>query len=344
MALSFLALVGTTFGSEPLVDKTSQAVVHWRGECFQAGDWPEELEAQVGSELMRWSPLAEQLGYRCDMSEDGRVLVYSSSRFNRSVRRESKLVEDTLQACDETLGEYEGSTAPVVLIRAHDRSDYQALLDFIGSTRPYLGEWCTSVKDQSSFRLEEPNCAAWVEREVKHASENELARGLAHCLVTSRYGQPPAWLHRGVAWHVEYEVCKSIRTLQGAEEQRGWEDLLKSEYAKREGIVLTAEDFDRLSAKSCDELQAGMAWGMVQFLDEYHPRAIGGVLSDLGRYASQNGRVEAKDGRMVWKDNYRVPTNVQSSVMRRHVEGDAFAEATRSFQLGSRYRPMPVAK
>jgi len=349
--LAALLLAGAAGANDlDAADLDSQAVVHWHDRSFEPGDWPQGLPPRVRAEVMRWAPLARELGYRLDLSDEGRVLMLSSARFNRSVRREDRLVKRGLAAFDELVAPTEdGAIAggPVeecaVLLRCHDRKEYEAALDFLTCSRPYLSPWAASARNGDGFTLRQPNCAAWIEREAKRRAENELVHSLAQCLTAARYGEPPAWLTRGVAWHVELEVCRSIRTLPDAEEDRGWSGMLKDAYARREGLRLDCADFARLSAYSSNELQAGMAWGLVSYLAEYRPGAVGPVLSDLGRYAADHGRVELEDGRWEPKPGYEVPLTVQAQVLHRHVEGDLFAECTEYFQLGSRYR-LPAAR
>lgn len=349
--LAALFLAGTA-GAHDLdtADLDSLAVVHWQDQSFEPGDWPRSLPPRLRSELSRWAPLARDLGYRLDLSDSGRVLVLSSGRFNRSVRREDRLVRRGLAAFDELVSPTEDAGiagGPVeecsVLLRCHDRKEYEAALDFLASTRPYLSPWASSARRGDGFVLRQPNCAAWIEREAKSGAENELVHNLAQCLTAARYGEPPAWLTRGVAWHVELEVCRSIRTLPDAEEDRGWSRMLKDAYARREGLRLECADFARLSASSSNELQAGMAWGMVSYLAEFQPGTLGPVLRDLGRYAANHGRVDLEDGRWEPKPGYELPLTVQAQVLGRHVKGDPFADCTEYFQLGSRYRP-PTAR
>jgi len=350
LLLGALTLCTSLQGAEDL-DTNAQALVHYQGKSFVPGDWPAGMGSQTRSEVMRWTPLARELGYRMDVAKGGRVMVLSSARFNRSVRREDRLVKLGMEAFDELVRATEDDQVIagrpleecVVLLRLHDRADYECALAFMGDTRPYLAPWAASARAEDGFVLRQPNCAAWIEREAKQSTQNELVHRLATCLVAARYGEPSPWLERGVAWHVELEVCKSIRTLPGAQEERGWTRMLQEAYGRRDGLRLECEDFAKLSAAGCSELEAAMAWGMVTFLAEHRPGSLGPVLADLGRYAAEHGRVVHEDGRWEVVPGYQVPVHVQSHVLNRHVAGDPFAECTGYFQLGSRYR-LPAAR
>ncbi|MDA1264289.1 MAG: hypothetical protein O2816_04335 [Planctomycetota bacterium] len=351
-----LGLGAYAFGGEPSegLDLEDDAKVHWQDKSFAPGDWPGGIPHDRRAEILRWSPLAKDMGYRMDLTDDGRVLVMSSARFNRSVRREARLVEKTVRSFDELMAPQAGSQQPgakvgqvrdelCVLLRLHDRGDYESTLDFLARSRPYLGPWAASQRARDSFDLRQPNCSAWIERESDRASENQLVHRLSRCMTYGRYGQAPAWLDRGVAWHMELEVVKSIRTLPGAEQERGWERMLKDVYGDRDGLVLDCEDFAALTAKSRNEVQAGMACELVGFLAEFHPGAIGPVLHDLGQYDRNHGQVVLEDGRAEAVPGYEIPLTVQAHVLHRHVDGDVFADCTAYFQEGSQFR-MPRAK
>lgn len=351
LALCTLAQAGTDTDNH---HDDLESFVHYQGQSFAPGDWPAGLQADTRAEVMRWAPLARELGYRMDVARNGRVMVLSAREFNRSVRREERLVKRGIAAFDALVvpPTEEGSQPAVegrkleeccVLLRMHDRPDYEAALEFLGRTRPYLGPWASGTASQDSFQLRQPNCAAWIERETKGSTQNQLVHHLASGLVAARYGEPPAWLRRGVAWQVELEVCKSIRTLPGAEEQRGWSRMLKDTYARREGLSLACADFAALSDEGGAELEAGMAWGLVEFAAEHRPGSLGPILQDLGRYAADHGRVTYEDGRWEPRPGYEIPIGVQAHVLRRHGQQNLFAECTGYFQLGSRYRS-PAAK
>ena len=142
-----LGLGAYAFGGQPATDHEDDAQVHWKDGSFTPGDWPVGIPHDRRAAILRWSPLARDMGYRMDLTDDGRVLVLSSARFNRSVRRETRLVRKTVQAFDELMAPREGDeeqesrTGQVrdelcVLLRLHDRADYETTLDFLASTRP----------------------------------------------------------------------------------------------------------------------------------------------------------------------------------------------------------------
>ena len=348
LALCTLAQAGTDNDSRT---DDLESFVHYQGKSFAPGDWPAGVAAGTRAEIMRWSPLARELGYRMDVVRGGRVMILSSRKFNRSVRREERLVKRGIAAFDALVAPPtdEGTEPAVagrmveeccVLLRMHDRSDYEAATEFLGRTRPYLGPWAACAASQDGFQLRQPNCAAWIEREAQGSANNQLVNNLASGLVAARYGEPPAWLQHGVALHVELKVCRSIRTLPDAEHRHGWSSLLKDTYGQREGLTLACEDF---ATQCAGDLQAGMAWGLVQFLSEHRPGSLGPILGDLGRYAARHGRVTHEDGRWEPRPGYEVPTTVQAQILQRHGQRDLMAECTGYFQKGSRYRS-PAAK
>lgn len=321
-------------------DRGDGARVHWNDERFVPGDWPVGLAHATRAGVIRWAPLARELGYRMDLTRDGRVLTLSSARFNRSVRREDRLVRRTVAAfdrlADPAVEGADGSgrrlRAPVVLLRLHDHDDHEAAVDFLARTRPWLEGWASAAREHDGFHLREPSCSAWIERERGRDAENELVHRLTRCLTHARHGEPPAWLDRGLAWYVELEVCRSVRTLRDDVRERDWERALEEAFEGSRQLEM--EDLASVRREGDDELDAGLSWGAVSFLASHHPDGLGPILRDLGRYAAEHGRVELEDGRFAARPDWEIPAGVQAHVLRRHVEGDLFAACADWFRAG----------
>ncbi len=341
----------------------SSVRVHWQRKTFEPGAWPVEFPEEGRALVEAWEPWARVAGYRMDLTSDLRVMHLSSARHNRSVRRVEGRIEDTLEAFDaltqiatderrsrgdDALPEPQGRrAATVVLLRLHERADYLTALDFLAEGHPYLADWASGAGSGSGFVLRRPLCAAWIEnnRQVEEwRPENELVNRLANCLTHARFGEPPYWLGQGTAWNVELEVCGSIHCFPfrngfvGVEEHDGWQATLKDAYRKRKGLVLRCADFAVWERGTYDDLQAGMAWGMVAFLAEHAPGSLGAVLRELGTLQRSGARRTHADGSWEVVAGYQVPAEAQHEVLTRLAGRELWQECTRFFQEGKRYR------
>jgi hypothetical protein len=358
----FLMLLGSlgtpgAWASEGLAgDRSATCLVHWQRKSFEPGQWPVELPARGQALISRWRGWAQEMGYRMDFDADMRVMTLSSSAHNRSVCKEDKLVERTLEAFDRRLSapqiDHRGSDeglvekhqeAPVVLLRLHNRADYLTVLDFLSSTHPELESWAQDVESAPGFILDEPLCAAWIESGVQRDGwrpDNELVHRLASTLCQSRFGSVPHWLERGVAWDVEFDVQHSIHCFPnrtgdyGRNQHREWEQQLKNLWGKRTHSALALEDMALWEQGTYDETYASMAWGLVRFLQEYREESLAPILHDLGVYQDNQTRRVSPSGAKV-----PTPATVTESVLRRYTGSQTLAEVTEFFQRGNRYFP-----
>jgi hypothetical protein len=337
-------------------DRSAPCLVHWQRKTFEPGQWPVELPAEGQALISSWRGWAQEMGYRMDFDPDMRVMTLSSTERNRSVCKEDKLVERTLEAFDRRLqapdqargGSDEGlieerREAPVALLRLHNRADYLTVLDFLSATHPELESWAQDMESRSGFILAEPLCAAWIESGVEqdgYRSDNELVHRLASALCQSRFGIIPHWLERGVAWDVEFEVQHSIHCFPDRSgdfdnnQHKQWEQDLKDLWSKRTNSSLALEDMALWKPGTYDETYASMSWALVRFLQEYREDSLSPILHDLGVYHANQTRESSSPGMEV-----STPATVTESVLRRYTGSGTLGEVTKFFQRGNRYTP-----
>ena len=337
--------------------------VHWQRKTFAPGEWPAEFPARAQALIETWQPWALEMGYRMDLDPDCRVLTLSMGKFNRAVRKEDALIQETLECFDgwfpaltgpqpetgsDNLQEPTNQENPIVLFRLQDQEDYWSLLAFLAENHEYLSEWVEQAGSYTGFVLRQPQCAAWIERGLKldeWRPENELVNRLTNCLTYVRFGTQPHWLEQGVAWNVELEVQGSIYSFPhrsgfvAIEEHKGWEQNLKSFWGRRKDAQLELEDLTEWNRPEYDALSAGMAWGLVSFLNEHQPAALSSVLRDMGGFHASQGVRRYADGTWELIPDYKIPHTVQSRILDRHLEPESYKECARFFQLGHRYRP-----
>lgn len=351
--LAVALLSAPAFGSEPNLKN----YVHWQQHDFEPGDWPEDLPATARARVEEWSGWARQAGYRMDLDPSGRVLMLCQSKFNRSVRREMQLVEETVEVFDElaggalprpTSGPQAKPTEVAVVVRVRNQADMESLLTHVGGEHPYLQPWVRENLDTIGARFWEPSVAAWIEVDLDRDEwrpENELVHQTATMLLRERFGTVPAWLEAGVAWNVELEVCRTIYAFPGragfvgVEEHKGWESALKRTLRKQDEVVLSAGHFDAWTPGTYDDHQAGLAWGMVAFLGEHRPASLGAILSDLGDFHAASSIETRADGSWIKLPEFVVPASVQKQIFRRWAGDDVYEECTAFLREGSRYRP-----
>jgi len=343
-----LCLAGPAAGNEPRQD-----LVHWRNETFAPGDWPLGLPERARARIDEWAEWAGAAGYRIDVDDSARVLHLCLAKFNKSVGRESDLVDGTLAAIDELLGTATpaptsgraAETPVVVLVRAHDADDYTDLLQHVARRRPQDLVFLRAAESLPGVRLWKPSVSVWIDDDLEREewrADNELVHQLATMLVRARYGEVPHWLEAGVAWNAELAVCRSIYCFPGrsgfvsAGEHKGWESALKKDVAKLEGN-LAPEDFDAWQRGAWDERHAPLAWGMVTFLAEHRPGRLGPILQDLGSY--QAALVKSVSQSANSQERPHTAVSVQQQAFRRWAGEDVYAECTRFLRAGSRYRP-----
>ncbi len=335
--------------------ESSPCLVHWQRKSFEPGQWPAELPARAQTLISHWRPWAEEMEYRMDFDPHMRVMTLSSSRHNRSVCMEDKLVQRVLTAfdislpavhytrstSDDTLPEPKRTEDPVVLLRLHNRADYLSALDYLGTRYPHLSAWTRIHEQASGFIADDPICAGWIENGVDKdlwRVDNELVHRLTANLCQARFGSIPHWLERAIAWNMEETLVHSIHCFPHRsdehvrDQQREWQELLKTQWKDRAPGALALEDMSLWQHGSYESTQAGMAFGLVSYLQKHHEGALAPVLHDLGVYnRSQLGPAPLEQAAA------HVPAPVTTSIIRRHAGPDALVKVTEFFSQGRRY-------
>ena len=331
--------------------------VHWRHYNFQPGEWPEGLPGEARTRIEQWAGWAEENGFRMDVDPTGRVLMLCEAKRNRTVRRELDLIEKTLDAFDGLVGKElpmptadwnEPADEVAVIVRVRDMDSMQSFVGHVASRHPYLQTWAKGNPDTMGARFWEPSVAAWIEVGLDRdewRAENELVHQTATMLTRERFGTLPSWLEAGLAWNVELEVCRSIYSFPGRsgfvsiQEHKGWASSLKRTFQRNDEMTLVAENFDAWTPGVYDAHQAGIAWGMVAFLQEYRPDCIGSILTELGECYESGSVVTRDDGSWERIPEFCVSAEVQSEIFKCWAGEDVYEECTEYLRQGSRYRP-----
>ena len=326
---AFLISFCLAFGSSlQAAESTGPEVsIHYRGHTFIAPQWPATLSGWARSAVETWQPLCEELGYRMDLSDDGRVLLLSSAAFHRSIRREQQLLRKGILAFERGVGSAVASDALrgerregcAVLLNLRDRSDFESargfIADLLGGTTAGSAAGSAVDEQSSEFFEDELCCAGWIEREARRAGASRLVEGLTRCLVAQRYGEPPAWLSEAFGRKVELELLSATRTTGERLDRRDWLRRLRADGASRGG-PLSFEDFQ-------GDVNDARALGLVLFLVEQRPGSLGPILRDLGRYCAD-------------RKEDSPPPQVLRSICERHAGGDLLADCERFFEAGDR--------
>jgi len=356
-ALSLIVPVLLNGTANAAGEHTKPAPVRWRGERFEAGDWPRDMSPDLQAVVLSWSDWATKAGYRMDLEQNGRVLCLSSARYNKSVSRENSLVEDTTEVFDQWLPAAppnplprSGDEAPepppveetVVLLRLQDRASYELLLDTLAESHPELKEVLDAARGDSSITLTNPRCCAWIQRE-HDTPDNELVHRLTTGLIRSRFGGSPDWLTEALAWNVELEVVHSIRSFprgpRSAKNGRGWESELRVSLDPRKSWIPTLDEFRAWAPGSDDEHDAAMAFGLVSYCVTHREADLAPVFLELGRYEESRGRIVQDDGSWEPVEDFAFPAGLQESTLYRYCGEDLFYECARYLRQGRRFRP-----
>jgi hypothetical protein len=364
--LASVACAALLFSSSAFAAVQKDAgLIHWNGKSFAANAIPGHMPAVDRALLGKWAPFAEQMDYRMDLDDSGRVLLLSSSRHKR-VSHEMRLIEKTLDLFDEklpptivpattgledvVLGNGEQTlrkTEPMVLVRARNRADYWRLTEFVAERHNYLKSWVDGAQQDPGFQLSVPLCAAWLETEhgmEEFRADNELVNRLSQGLLQTRFGHQPQWMSQGVAWYTELEVARSIYAFPSREgfvsigEHSGWLRSLKKTYSKQKGQDLAMNEIATWSHGTYDEECAARSFGLVSFLAEHETDALARIAAELGAHRDTFGRVQLGDGRWTMDTTYNVPVREQGQMLVRHAGDNVMHEATRFFLRGKSYR------
>jgi len=363
--LASAALAALLLSSSALAVQKDSARVHWNGKSFAPRAMPSHMPAEQRALIGTWAPFAEQMDYRMDLDNSGRVLLLSSNK-HRRVSHEMRLIDRTLDLFDEKLpltpvpastglddivlgngAEMLRQPEPMVLVRARDRADYWKLTEFVAERHAYLAKWVDDVQDDPGFQLSVPLCGTWLETEhglEEWRADNELVNRLAHGLLQTRFGQQPQWLAQGVAWYTELEVARSIYAFPSREgfvsigEHTGWLRPLKKTYSRQKGQDLTLDEVATWARGSYDEECAARSFGLVSFLLEHRSDSLPRIAAELGAYRETFARVPVEGGRWAMDLSYEVPIQAQGLTLARHAGEDVMHEATRFFLRGKSYR------
>ena len=306
--------------------------------------------------------------YRVSMTEDGRVILVTSSR--KVARRRMKLVDETLEAFDQLMsppdragsgevfsraawgvGDHVPDEVPVVLVEVRKVSEYHALLSGLGQAREELSSLASLHGMRPGFSEERVTAAVWqesplgIELGTVWRSENELVNRLARLLLFRSFGPQPTWLSVGVAWNVELDVMREIYCFPyrsgfvGIGEHGGWETELKREFKKRKADPLALEEFAGWRRNTWDEHQAQLSFGMVEYLSRHEP----GVLpraAEAFRLGYKDGfKTTHPDGSWETNPSYQIPVEDQLEVLVDASDAELLGRATEFMSRWNRYRP-----
>ncbi len=346
--------------------------VSMRGKAFGVDELPALLPDGQASGVMDQLDLyrdwIEDNDYHASLSQDGRVLLVTSSK--KVARRRMKLVEKTLESFDGLMsppdrsgsdgafnrqgwdsGRPGSEQAPVVLVEVRKEKEYRSLLTGLGAAREDLASLVHQYGQRPGFSEEQCTAAIWQEApadmEVGKVwrSENELVNRLVRLLVFRSYGPQPTWLSVAAAWSVELEVMRDIYCFPyrgefvGVGEHGGWEAELKREFKKRKKDPLSLDEFAGWRRNTWDDHKAQLAFGMVEYLSRHEPAVLPEV-AEAFRLRYQAGyKTTYPDG--TWETNpaYQIPVEDQLDALVAASDPELLLRTSDFMRSWNRYRP-----
>ena len=247
----------------------------------------------------------------------------------------------------------DGDTA--VLFVLPDDAALAALLDELGAKYPDLAAWTVEAKKDAGFVVEAPLVGAFLlggEDLEEWSPDNELVHRVARLLTLRRWGQLPPWLAYGIAWNVEQETMRSIRSFPnrhefvGVGESSAWEGDLQRRFAALRDEPLAVDTFAGWPRGQWDGPRARVAWALVRFLAKHRSGAedvgagggFGAFLAELRASWRRDNRTGLGEGVWTRDRTWEVPAARQGELLLSTCGDDVLVEAGRALRLGSDYR------
>lgn len=341
-------------------------LLRFKGEDLSVAELPPDFPEEARAAAEYWAPWAEEHDYRMSFTDDGRVVVLD--REKKLSAKDWKLVVDTLSACDALMPlperpekpepteasagegtiwsfgdvvELEHETA--AFFRMREKEDFSSMLAYVAEREGKDSFWVSRMEDHTGLLMYRPLAGAVVEAAAQEEwdAQNEMVNRIARLLVVRRFGRAPHWLSMGSAWHVEFQLRKSIYcypfrdSFVGVGEHGGWRNNLESQFRSKQAVL----DFNRLASwqvGTYDDLQAGRAWGAVGFMQAKEPGVLGLVLEDLRLLIEERGRVDHADGTWELIPDFEPSPEDQLAVLEKRVDPEFIEELVEFFRKGMR--------
>lgn len=359
LAATLVTPASPTSTPQAAPDRAADLPLVWDGDAADPAEIAEALGDAVAEVATHWAIVAQSHDAEVELSEDGRVLLYTHSTGSKR-KKELKLVAETLELVDELLPQRPDTSAEddreaymetptdsetLVLLQVEDEEEYADVLAEVAELEPYLAGWAESAKDLAGFTLTRPLAACWIET-LDDMEEwdirNELVHRLTHVAVARRFGELPYWLQMGLNWHVEEELLGGIYCFPNrvgfvwATEHTSWDKDLRSEFkGSRYPFFENLADWRRGTYLG---RQARQAFGFARFLAEHHTEELPQVLADLFHLRAVEGVTVQADGSWQlipgWEPSYRAQTEVFERVLGEGI----LDEVVEYFVDGSRYK------
>lgn len=370
LTLPVAAQASNSPGAQPTAELSADgaaARLVWKRHNHAFGEWPEGLDAACIEVLEAWQPFASARGYRMDLHRDGRVLMLSSARKNRSNRAWEERIGDALELTDAIIPWTSPSAIPrgvdpsqrpqqrptaepvQVLVRLHNEADRDALVQDLLRRAPELKTWAAKAYGQSALLLREPACAAWIDSgpAAVRSTEGECANRLTHLLLNERFGQLPTFLEEGLGWYVEQELTGKLSSAPYLAQsprdlpRRGFERELRTLFRGRSDTPISVEDLLGLKHAIWDADLAALAWGTSQYICALRPQAISSLCADLALARQTQNWVQPADGSWGGSGENQWDARELEQAIARHAGATARSEWSAYFASG---RLLPSAR
>jgi len=338
---------------------TADLPLRWDGRAAEPDEIAEALGDTVAEVATRWAIFAQAHDAEVELTEDGRVLVYTHSSKSKRTK-ELALVEDTLELVDELLPERPApqvdadrevymaeptDSETLVLLQVEDEEEYADVLDELAGLEPYLASWSESAKELGGFTLTRPLAACWIES-LDDMEEwdirNELVHRLAHLAIARRFGELPYWLQMGLNWHVEEELLGGIYCFPHrigfvwATEHTSWDKDLHNHFdGSRYAFFENLAAWQRGTYRG---ILARQAFGFARFLLTHHREDTPQILSDLFHLRAMDGVTVQEDGSWQLIPGWEPSEEAQTEVFERVLGEGILLEVLDYFVEGKRYK------
>jgi hypothetical protein len=360
MLLATLVLGLAPLGSDEVAPRLT-----WKGEAHALDALPSALPAPARASIEGWSAWAREHEHDLWLLDDASVLL--AARPPQKAERSREALGEQLEMLvearevferiapvpatrDASAGlEWPGRDEVAVLLCTSGWETYEATVDRLVGTHPYLAPRAPGLKKLPGFVLQRPLLAAWPaelpKADLFDASglewdaDNEMVNRVAQVLLMRRFDTQPVWVQLGLAWYVEHEVrgsfyCFPHRTgFVGAAEHDGWGSELRRAFKKEGFSIGPLADWER---GTFDDALAHQAWGVVRFLAEEEPAALPLVLEDFRARRERDGRRTSPDGSWEILPDYEIPAAEQHALLAARLGEDYAERITAWFRKGAK--------
>ena len=335
-------------------------VIRSRYGKLELANWPSLISSGVHRRVEWIWPVAEAMGARIDIQEEGRVVLLTSQERQSKVRRRASAIRRTVAAFDQLLpwtapthvpteAEHQeqaerlvfSNPEPVIII-ACDDEDFelvQKALAELQSQPERLDPYGSDDLDLLvSVFVEEPKDV------TRWNSGNALTHHLTRVLLAERFGRLPEWFCEGLACHMEKELTGRLSALphRPRELERttadGWDRELKARYNRDKQQSVSMVALARFRCLAWEETTLSEATGLIAFLAEHHTEELAPFTANLAMKVDIVCSGVDTDGSVNPLEGTYLTQTIQAELLTKHFGPRVLDECARSFRSGGRYR------